>query len=112
MQHLVKDIHATDVVWNRRYEPAVVKRDTVIKKTLAQDGLRAESFAAVCSTSLRIATKQGNPYQVLLFLTMLLARDEPAEPTAAPRKVKPASTTVKSLSLKSLKLLPQPNWSG
>ena len=100
LQHLVKDIHATDVVWNRRYEPAVVKRDTVIKKTLSQDGLRAESFGgSLLYEPSRIATKQGNPYQVFTpFWRALLARDEPAEPTAAPRKVKPASTTVKSLS--------------
>ena len=114
LQQVAREVHATDVVWNRRYEPAVVKRDTVIKKTLSQDGLHPESFGgSLLYEPSHIATKQGNPYQVFTpFWRALLARDEPAEPTAAPRKVKPVSTTVKSLSLKSLKLLPQPDWSG
>ena len=36
LQQVAREVHATDVVWNRRYEPAVVKRDTVIKKTLSE----------------------------------------------------------------------------
>ena len=38
------DAVRTRVVWNRRYEPAVIERDTGIKKALAADGLEVESF--------------------------------------------------------------------
>jgi len=37
--------------WNRRYEPAVITRDTAIEKALAGDGLEVESFNGRCSSS-------------------------------------------------------------
>ena len=114
LQQLVQDVHATHVVWNRRYEPAVIERDTTIKKTLSKDGLHAESFGgSLLYEPAHIATKQGNPYQVFTpFWRALLARDEPAEPIAAPRKVKPvAMKSVKTLSLDALNLLPEHDWS-
>ena len=115
LQKLAQEVHATHVVWNRRYEPAVIKRDTTIKKTLSKDGLHAESFGgSLLYEPAHIATKQGNPYQVFTpFWRALLARDEPAEPIAAPRKVKPAAMeSVKTLSLNALNLLPEHDWSG
>jgi deoxyribodipyrimidine photolyase len=93
----------------------VVKRDTIIKKTLSKDGLRRRKLRR--QSPVRTITHCNEARESIsgfshLFWRALLARDEPAEPTAAPRKVKPVRTTVKSLSLKSLKLLPQPDWSG
>src|SRR5579863_2671454 len=40
---LAKDCGATAVFWNRRYEPAAVARDTIVKAQLRQHGLAAES---------------------------------------------------------------------
>ena len=39
LQTLAREVAATQIVWNRRYEPAVIARDTAIKKTLAAGGL-------------------------------------------------------------------------
>jgi deoxyribodipyrimidine photolyase len=39
LESLVKETGATHVAWNRRYEPAVIARDTAIKKKLAAAGL-------------------------------------------------------------------------
>ena len=44
LRGLAAEFSATHVVWNRRYEPALIRRDTAIKKALADDGLLAESF--------------------------------------------------------------------
>ena len=44
LRKLAKEVGATHVAWKRRYEPAVIKRDTAIKKALTADGLEAESF--------------------------------------------------------------------
>ena len=41
LRKLAKEVGATHVAWNRRYEPAVIKRDTAIKKALTADGLEA-----------------------------------------------------------------------
>jgi deoxyribodipyrimidine photo-lyase len=112
LRKLAKEVGARHVVWNRRYEPAVIKRDTAIKKALAVDGLEAESFnGSLLFEPMHVATKQGNPYQVFTpFWRALLEREEPAEPVAAPRKIKPAGTKVNSLSIDSLGLLPEIDW--
>ena len=76
LQQLAKETGATHVVWNRRYEPAVVKRDTAIKKAMAAAGLTVESFGGgLLYEPVHVATKQGKPYQVFTpFWRALLAR--------------------------------------
>ncbi|MEI6659165.1 MAG: deoxyribodipyrimidine photo-lyase, partial [Planctomycetota bacterium] len=37
LRAVAKEIGATHVAWNRRYEPAVIARDTAIKKALTDD---------------------------------------------------------------------------
>jgi deoxyribodipyrimidine photo-lyase len=115
LRSLAKEHSATHVAWNRRYEPAVVARDTTIKKALIDDGLVAESYnGSLLFEPMQVATKEGRPYQVFTpFWRSLLARDEPAVPTAAPRKLK-ASTAGdrQSVSLESLGLLPAIDWAA
>ena len=114
LRKLAGEAGATHVTWNRRYEPAVVKRDTAIKKALAADGLAVESFnGGLLYEPAHVATKQGRPYQVFTpFWRALLERDEPAEPTAAPRKLAPATKRVASLGVDDLGLLPTIPWAG
>jgi deoxyribodipyrimidine photo-lyase len=114
LRSLAKEASATHVVWNRRYEPAVVKRDTGIKKALAADGLVAESFnGSLLYEPMHVATKEGRPYQVFTpFWRALLAREEPAEPVAAPRKLSTVAKRPKSVAIKSLGLLPKIDWAA
>jgi deoxyribodipyrimidine photo-lyase len=114
LRKLVKETGATHVAWNRRYEPAVIARDTGVKKALAADGLEVESFnGALLYEPMHVATKEGKPYQVFSpFWRALLARDEPAEPVAAPRKLKAAEKQPTSVSIESLGLLPTIDWAG
>jgi deoxyribodipyrimidine photo-lyase len=114
LRKLAKEVAATHVVWNRRYEPAVVKRDTAIKKALGADGLEVESFnGGLLFEPVHVATKEGKPYQVFTpFWRSLLQHAEPAEPVAAPKKLGPAAKTVKSLAVADLALLPTIDWAG
>jgi len=114
LRKLAAEVGATHVTWNRRYEPTVVKRDTAIKKALAADGLSVESFnGGLLYEPAHVATKEGRPYQVFTpFWRALLARDEPAEPVAAPRKLVPATQRVASLEIDDLDLLPTIPWAG
>ena len=114
LRSLAKEVSATHVTWNRRYEPAVVKRDTGIKKVLAADGLVAESFnGSLLYEPMHVATKEGRPYQVFTpFWRALLARDEPAEPVAAPRKLSTVAKRPKSVAIESLGLLPKIDWAA
>jgi deoxyribodipyrimidine photo-lyase len=114
LRKLAREVKATHVTWNRRYEPAVVKRDTAIKKALAADGLAVESFnGGLLYEPAHVATKEGRPYQVFTpFWRALLARDEPPEPVAAPRRLVPATKPVASLAVDDLALLPTIPWAG
>jgi len=114
LQALAKETGATHVVWNRRYEPAVIKRDTAIKKALAAPGLEVESFnGALLYEPMHVATKEGKPYQVFTpFWRSLLARDEPTAPVAAPKKLTTVGKAPQSLSIESLGLLPAIDWAA
>jgi deoxyribodipyrimidine photo-lyase len=114
LRKLAKETGATHVAWNRRYEPAVIKRDTGIKQALAGDGLDVESFnGSLLYEPMQVATKEGKPYQVFTpFWRALLARAEPAEPVATPKKITAAFKQPKSLALDSLGLLPTIDWAA
>ncbi|NDC52799.1 MAG: deoxyribodipyrimidine photo-lyase [Planctomycetia bacterium] len=112
LRALAKETGATHVAWNRRYEPAVIKRDTAIKKALVSDGLEAESFnGSLLYEPMHVATKEGRPYQVFTpFWRSLLSRDEPAAPVAAPHKLTGPAKALKSLAIDPLGLLPTIAW--
>ena len=117
LEGLAREYAATHVAWSRRYEPAVVKRDTAIKQAMTAAGLAAESFnGGLLFEPVHVATKEGRPYQVFTpFWRTLLARDEPAEPVAAPRKLaaaEPVKGKAKSLAVSDLDLLPEIDWAG
>ena len=112
---VAREYGATHVAWNRRYEPAVIGRDTAIKEALKREGLVAESFnGGQLFEPVHVATKEGKPYQVFTpFWRALLARDEPAEPEAAPAKLpaaQPVGKTTKSVAIAALDLLPAIDW--
>ena len=114
LRKLARECSATHVVWNRRYEPAVIARDTRIKKALADDGLVVESFnGSLLFEPMQVATKEGRTYQVFTpFWRTLVAREEPAEPAAAPKKLRPPEKSPRSLKLEALDLLPRIDWSA
>jgi len=117
IEGLAREFAATHVAWNRRYEPAVVKRDTAIKKALTAAGLDVESFnGGLLFEPVHVATKEGKPYQMFTpFWRALLGRPEPAEPVAAPRKLEgaePVRAAGKNLAVGALDLLPAIDWAG
>ncbi|MEI6085179.1 MAG: deoxyribodipyrimidine photo-lyase [Verrucomicrobiota bacterium] len=65
LRQLVKETGATAVFWNRRYEPALIARDTRVKQALLADGLTVESFnSALLFEPWEIKTGAGGPYKV------------------------------------------------
>jgi len=115
LRSLAAECAATHIAWNRRYEPAVVKRDTAITKALTADGLDVESFnGGLLYEPVHIATKEGKPYQVFTpFWRSLLARSEPDEPVRAPRTLlaaKPVKKTQKTVAAAELDLVPTIPW--
>ena len=113
---LVEETGATAVYWSRRYEPAVIARDTQIKAMLKARGVEAESFnASLLFEPWEIETKSGGPYRVFTpFYRTCLERGEPQPPHPKPRirQVEAAANlnALPTLNIADLKLLPQIRW--
>jgi deoxyribodipyrimidine photo-lyase len=109
---VAREARATCVFWNRCYEPALVARDTDIKRRLDEQGLHAESFnAALLHEPPRISNKQGKPFRVFTpFYRHCVAQGTPAPPREAPPRLRAATAMVTSLPLSALGLRPALDW--
>jgi len=112
LRTLARKTGAGAVFWNRRYEPAVIERDTKIKETLAADGLVIESFnGALLNEPWTIVNQSRKPFQVFTpFWKHCLAATSPREPTAAPRAFPGPTNWPERLPISALKLEPEINW--
>lgn len=111
---LAKESHAEAVFWNRRYEPAVVKRDQRIKEKLREAGLQAESFnGALLREPWTLHNRSGKPFQVFTaYWRACLESPDPSEPLPAPKQVPATKLTVASAPLSSLGLDPGHTWTA
>jgi deoxyribodipyrimidine photo-lyase len=114
LAELVREAAAGAVFWNRRYEPAIVKRDTKIQETLRADGLTIESFnASLLCDPWDIQNKQGNPFQVFTpFWKALVARGDPPKPLSAPSRLAAPAKWPNTSSLSELKLESKADWAA
>ncbi len=111
---LAKQCRATRVVWNRRYEPAVIARDQRIKTALSAAGLAADSFnGRLLHEPWTVKTKSGGPFQVFTpFWRHCMALDDPGDPLPAPKTLPAPARWPSSSTLESLSLLPTIDWAG
>ncbi|MGC8989760.1 MAG: cryptochrome/photolyase family protein [Verrucomicrobiia bacterium] len=106
---LCKETGATNVFWNRRCEPACVKRDREVEEALFDAGIRPASFngALLCEPS-TITTRAGTPFKVFTaFWRACLAAQNPPAPTLAPCHLSGPRRWPASLSLEELRLVKQ-----
>jgi deoxyribodipyrimidine photo-lyase len=112
LAQLVDDASADSVFWNRRYEPALIARDTEIKAGLTQRGLRVESSnALLLFEPWTVKTKTSTPYKVFTpFYRACLSQPEPDAPLHAPTGIKAPAKWPTSARLASLQLVPRIHW--
>jgi deoxyribodipyrimidine photo-lyase len=112
LTELASECGATNVVWNRRYEPAIVERDRGIKTALRAAGLTTGSFnGALLHEPWEAKTQSGAPFQVFTpFWRHCLQRPEPPAPTAAPQRLVAPRQWPRSMPLAELALLPRVAW--
>ena len=109
---LAKRAKAGAVFWNRRFEPAIARRDESIRKALAEEGIAtAVENSSVLFAPERIANKSGKPFQVFTpmwrhYQTLEVPKPERVNLSAA----KAPSRWPKSARLSSLNLLPRIAW--
>jgi deoxyribodipyrimidine photo-lyase len=109
---LAGETGATAIFWNRRYEPVVNARDGRLEEALRAAGLEAKSFnAALLHEPWTVANRSGASFQVFTpFWRHCLAQPDPAEPSAAPRRLSGPARRPKSLALDALELEPKIKW--
>jgi deoxyribodipyrimidine photo-lyase len=122
LEALASETGARTVHWNRRYEPTIVARDTVIKTRLAAAGLEVQTFnASLLHEPWALRTQAGQPFRVFTpFWRAFLAGPEPAVPLPAPRAVPALSTGMIRAAaggsgrprLDAIGLLPAVDWAG
>jgi deoxyribodipyrimidine photo-lyase len=114
LRELVKESGATAVFWNRRYEPAVIARDKMVKEALLADGLRVESFnGALLNEPWQIKNQSGRPFQVFTpYWKHCLAKMESVQFAPEPKSLTAPARWPKSLALEELKLEPTIDWAG
>ena len=65
LRDVAKRVKAKAIYWNRRYEPAIISRDTQLKKALKADGFAVTSAnSGMLFEPHEIANKSGKPYRV------------------------------------------------
>jgi deoxyribodipyrimidine photo-lyase len=111
---LAQETRATTILWNRRYEPALVARDALVKRSLEADDLATQSFnSALLFEPWTLKTVAGKPFQVFTpFWRACLAMPEPAAPAGTPRKLPTPARWPASEPLASFDLLPKPDWAA
>jgi deoxyribodipyrimidine photo-lyase len=111
LRGLIQETGCTAVFWNRRYEPAVIERDTRIKAELKHLGCDVQSFNAnLLVEPWEVQTQQGKPFQV--FTPFWKAAQAQLSQTGLQRP--PGRLTsgpaVSSLQVSDLRLLPRIPW--
>jgi len=114
LRRLISETGAARIVWNRRYEPAVVARDTAIQAALrAEDAVTVDTFnSALLFEPWTIANRSGKPFQVFTpfwnacRVTMQLDAPLRAPALPAPQQWPP------SLALADLGLEPAIDWAA
>ena len=112
LEQLVKTTKADTVVWNRRYEPALIAADKRIKCGLTDAGIPVQSFnGSLLYEPWDIETKLGKPYQVFTpMYRTTQAMPEPSKPLAAPKAIQAPVKWPRSEKLSELGLLPKTKW--
>ncbi len=112
LQTLIASTGADAVFWNRRYEPAIERRDTAIKKALRKEGLRAESYnGALLYEPWELQSKQGDPYKVFTpFWRTALSQWREPRLHDAPESLTAIRQGPEGVVLEALKLAPALGW--
>ena len=110
MTALVKETHATRVVWNRRYDPDGIAVDTALKSHLQGIDIEVKSFNGnLLMEPWELQTKTGGPYKVFTpFWKNLISHPLMIAPLPRPSKLN--SVSASSSRLEELELRPKLSW--
>ncbi|MCP5555120.1 MAG: deoxyribodipyrimidine photo-lyase [Akkermansiaceae bacterium] len=114
LTELVGETGAQAVLWHRRYEPAAIARDTLIKDSLRIQGVTAQSFAGFgLGEPANVRNLAGKPFQVFTpFWKNQLKSQVPLLSAIDWSALQAPRVTPRSEALDDWGLLPQQPWAG
>lgn len=111
---LLQQTGADRLAWNRRYEPASIKRDAHIKQVLGKQGCHVSSHNAALLREPRENLKNdGSPYRVFTPFWKKLHRSGPSREALSASETLPAcdpGRITNTVTIDSLELLPTIKW--
>lgn len=109
---IIKQSGATDVHWNRCYEPAAIARDRRVAQQLSDAGVQChQHHAGLLFEPGTLLNKTGEPYKVFTpFWRICQQRLAPLAPLSSPSGLPMVSGGLSSLALTELDLLPSKPW--
>ena len=111
LRTLLEETGADAVHWNRRYEPAIVRRDTAVKKSLESDGVEAKSFnGALIWEPWEALKDDGDPYKVFTPFWKNCQRLGAPDPEDAPTRLPVVDASLHSDDLVAFGLEPEIDW--
>ena len=114
LARLLQQTGADRLAWNRRYEPALIARDTHIKQALEEQGCHVSSHgAALLREPRENLKKDGSPYRVFTPFWKKLHSIGPSRKVIQASETLPAfdaSRLTGTVSVEALELLPAANW--
>ncbi|RCW24707.1 deoxyribodipyrimidine photo-lyase type I [Ciceribacter lividus] len=115
LSDLIAETGATEVLWNRRYDPAGIESDTDLKSTLRSDGVAVHSFSGqLLHEPSRMKTGTGGFYRVYTpFWRAFEASGEPEDPIEARSTLPAPAEWPDTETLDDWHLLPaKPDWAA
>jgi deoxyribodipyrimidine photo-lyase len=112
INNFVQDYSIEEVYWNRRYEPAEIKRDQAIKSALKERGITTKSFnGSLLFEPEDVKNNQKDYFKVFsAYWKNCLLFHKPRDIMPASSSAIPLARDVKSDSVESLRLLPDLEW--
>jgi len=112
LNKLIDETGATQIYWNRLYEPAHIERDKNIKQDLRERGLEVSSFnSSLLNEPWQMTKADGTPYHVFTpYWKACVKAGLPTGEHECPDALPTVDKKIKSVKLEALELLPRIHW--
>ena len=112
LQSLIDETGADTLLWNRRYEPDCIERDSGIKKHFTESGLNVRSYPGnYCHEPWQVRREGKHPYRVFTAYWRASLKHDSLQLTANIDKLTSRRAALKNeVSIDSLGLLPKLDW--
>lgn len=114
LEKLITETGADTVAWNRRYEPAAIKSDSALKKTLSESNIEVKSFTGnLCQEPWQVQRSGKHPYKVFTAYWRASLKLPSIDLTKPVRKLSQCVAGVAGeVQLDALDLLPAIDWAS